>query len=141
MHYKHALTRWGLGLLLLSSIALVQAAPSKSLLDRSPSFHALTVTRSEFGKMPEGLQPYKHTLSNAHGMPISVIHESHQQFRYAERRLGGYDFNWMLNNPGDLNPLAAVTLEAQSYPDLPNHPDFPSGELKPGAEVYANGQL
>jgi aldose 1-epimerase len=32
---------------------------------------------------------------------------------------------------------AALTLEPQYYPDSPNHPNFPSTELKPG-EVYHN---
>lgn len=92
----------------------------------------------------------------------------------------GYDFNWVLNNPGDLSALAArvtdpvsgrtvemystepgvqfftgnfldgtmigkgglsyqhwgaFTLEAQHFPDSPNHPNFPSTELRPG-QIY-----
>ena len=31
----------------------------------------------------------------------------------------------------------ALTLEPQYYPDSPNHPNFPSTELKPG-QVYHN---
>lgn len=94
-----------------------------------------------------------------------------------EPKLSGYDFNWVLNNPGNLNALAArvtdpvsgrtvemytsepavqfytanflddtlkgkgdltyehwgaFTLEAQHYPDSPNHANFPSTELRPG---------
>jgi len=94
---------------------------------------------------------------------------------------GGYDLNWVLNNPGDLGALAvrvfdpksgravemyttepgvqiytgnfldglakgkdgltyvrwgAFTLEAEHYPDSPNHANFPSTELKPG-EKYS----
>ena len=29
---------------------------------------------------------------------------------------------------------SALCLETQHYPDSPNHPDFPTSELKPGAE-------
>ena len=95
--------------------------------------------------------------------------------------VGGYDLNWVLNNPGDLSALAvrvfdpksgravemyttepgvqiytanfldgsvkgkdgltyerwgAFTLEAEHYPDSPNHANFPSTELKPG-EKYS----
>jgi galactose mutarotase-like enzyme len=32
---------------------------------------------------------------------------------------------------------SAFAMEPQHYPDLPNHPNFPSVELKPGA-VYRN---
>src|SRR5699024_99318 len=31
------------------------------------------------------------------------IHEDNQQLKYAEPKQGGYDFNWVLNNPGDLS--------------------------------------
>jgi aldose 1-epimerase len=105
------------------------------------------------------------------------IHSDEEQLKYAEPKQGGYDFNWVLNNPGNLNALAArvtdpvsgrtvemyttepgvqfytgnfldgtlsgksdltyehwgaFTLEAQHYPDSPNHANFPSTELKPG---------
>jgi aldose 1-epimerase len=95
--------------------------------------------------------------------------------------VGGYDLNWVLNNPGDLSALAvrvfdpesgravemyttepgvqiytanfldglvkgkdsmtyerwgSFTLEAEHYPDSPNHANFPSTELKPG-EKYS----
>jgi aldose 1-epimerase len=104
------------------------------------------------------------------------IHADEEQLKNAEPKQGGYDFNWVLNNPGNLNALAvrvtdpvsgrtvemytsepgvqfytgnfldgtlkgkdgltyehwgAFTLEAQHYPDSPNHANFPSTELKP----------
>jgi aldose 1-epimerase len=107
------------------------------------------------------------------------IHSDDEQLKNAEPKQGGYDFNWVLSNPGDLNALAvrvtdpesgrtlemyttepgvqfytgnfldgtlkgkdglsyqhwgAFTLEAQHYPDSPNHPTFPSTELKPGGK-------
>jgi len=104
------------------------------------------------------------------------IHADNEQLKYA----GGYDLNWVLNNPGDLSALAVrvfdpksgrtvemyttepgvqiytgqfldgvkgkdgltyerwgtFTLEAEHYPDSPNHANFPSTELKPG-EKYS----
>ncbi len=35
------------------------------------------------------------------------------------------------------NPRAGICLEAQNFPDAPNHPDFPSARLRPG-ERYAH---
>jgi aldose 1-epimerase len=32
---------------------------------------------------------------------------------------------------------AALCLETQHFPDSPNHPDFPSTELKPGQRYHA----
>ena len=107
----------------------------------------------------------------------SRLHPDEAQPTNAVSKLPGYDFNWVLNNPGDLRALAvrvidpvsgravemyttepavqlytanfldgalkgkgslryehwgAFTLEAQHYPDSPNHANFPSTELKPG---------
>jgi aldose 1-epimerase len=107
------------------------------------------------------------------------IHSDNEQLKNAEPKQGGYDFNWVLNNPADLNALSvrvtdpesgrtvemyttepgvqfytgnfldgtlkgkegltyqhwgAFTLEAQHYPDSPNHPKFPNTELKPGGK-------
>jgi aldose 1-epimerase len=112
--------------------------------------------------------------------PIAIgtkIHSENELLKNAEPKQGGYDFNWILNNPGDRNSLAArvtdpesgrtveiyttepavqfytgnfldgtlkgkngltyehwgaFTLEAQHYPDSPNHINFPSTELRPG---------
>jgi len=112
--------------------------------------------------------------------PIAIgakIHSKNDLLKNAEPKQGGYDFNWILNNPGDRNALAArvtdpesgrtvemyttepavqfytgnfldgtlkgkngltyehwgaFTLEAQHYPDSPNHINFPSTELRPG---------
>ena len=112
--------------------------------------------------------------------PIALgarIHAEDEQLKYAEPRQGGYDFNWVLNNPADLSALAVrvadpasgrtiemyttepavqfysgnfldatlqgklgstyahwggFTIEAQHYPDSPNHADFPSTKLKAG---------
>lgn len=110
--------------------------------------------------------------------PIGArIRADYRQLRYAGPGHGGYDFNWVLNRPGNLEaPAARVSdpgsgrvvemyttepgvqfytgnsldgsikgkgdhtyrrwgafaLEAQHFPDSPNHPDFPTTRLKPG---------
>ena len=37
---------------------------------------------------------------------ISLSHAENEQLKHAEPRQGGYDFNWVLNNPADLYALA-----------------------------------
>jgi aldose 1-epimerase len=108
------------------------------------------------------------------------LHADNDQLKNAEPKQGGYDHNWVFNNPGNLSALAvrvydpksaravemyttepgvqfyignfldgtlkgiggtyehwgAFTLEAQHFPDSPNHANFPSTELKPG-EKYS----
>jgi aldose 1-epimerase len=108
------------------------------------------------------------------------LHADNEQLKNAEPKEGGYDHNWVFNNPGNLGALAvrvydpksaravemyttepgvqfyignfldgtlkgiggtyehwgAFTLEAQHFPDSPNHANFPSTELKPG-EKYS----
>ena len=129
-------------------------------------------------------------LLNVKGTPLDFttptaiganIRANDAQLTYAEPQQGGYDFNWILNHPGNLEALAVrvtdpesgrtvemyttepgvqfysgnflngtlkgkqgltyahwggFTLEAQRYPDSPNHPHFPSTALAPG-EKYS----
>src|SRR5260370_2732449 len=42
------------------------------------------------------------------------IHAEDEQLKYAEPRQGGYDFNWILNNPADLNALAVRVTGPES---------------------------
>jgi aldose 1-epimerase len=48
-----------------------------------------------------------------------------------------YTGNYLNGDPinGGYNQYAALCLEAQHYPDSPNHPSFPSTVLRPG-ETY-----
>jgi aldose 1-epimerase len=118
--------------------------------------------------------PFDFTKPKAIG---ANIHSDNEQLKFAELKQGGYDQNWVFNNPGNLNALGvrvsdaesgrtvemyttepgvqfytsnfldgsikgkegliyghwgAFTLEAQHFPDSPNHSEFPSTELKPG---------
>jgi hypothetical protein len=54
-------------------------------------------------------------LQNVNGTPLDFtkpmaigakIHAENEQLKHAEPRQGGYDFNWVLNNPADLYALA-----------------------------------
>jgi aldose 1-epimerase len=42
------------------------------------------------------------------------IHAEDEQLKYAEARQGGYDFNWILTNPADLNALALRVADPES---------------------------
>ena len=45
---------------------------------------------------------------------------------------GGFFDGSVSGNGGRYGKYAAFTLETQHFPDSPNHPDFPTTELKPG---------
>jgi aldose 1-epimerase len=155
-------------------------AGNGTVLDQIAMINADTFTPVDKTLIPTGeLQSAKGTpLDFTKPTPIGAqIHSDSEQLKNAEPKQGGYDFNWVLNNPSDLNGLAvrvidpesgrsvemytsepgvqfytgnfldgtlngkdgltyehwgAFTLEAQHYPDSPNHPNFPSTELKPG---------
>ena len=42
---------------------------------------------------------------------------------------------------GTYNYRSALCLETQHYPDSPNHPNFPSAELRPGREIPLHNHL
>ena len=42
------------------------------------------------------------------------IHADNQQLKYAEPKQGGYDFNYVLDNPGNLDALAASVTDPKS---------------------------
>ncbi|MGA8657595.1 MAG: aldose epimerase family protein [Chthoniobacterales bacterium] len=155
-----------------------------TVLDQVAMINADKITPVDKTLIPNGeLQdvkdtPFDFTKPTAIG---ARIHSDNEQLKNAEPKQGGYDHNWVFNNPGNLNALAArvtdpesgrtvemyttepgvqfytgnfldgslkgiggstyehwgaFTLEAQHYPDSPNHANFPSTELKPG-EKYS----
>ena len=61
---------------------------------------------------------------------ISLSHAENEQLKHAEPRQGGYDFNWVLNNPSDLYALAVRVTDfynrdaAQRLPTLFEHPSI-----------------
>ncbi len=151
----------------LDQIALINAdkfTPVDQMLIPTGELQAVTGTPLDFTK-PAAIG--------------SRIQSDDEQLKRTEPNQGGYDFNWVLNDPGNLSALAvrvsdsesgravamyttepgvqfytgnfldgtlkgkdgltyehwgAFTLEAQHYPDSPNHPNFPSTELNPGEQ-------
>jgi len=159
-------------------------AGNGTVLDQVAMINSDKITPVDKTLIPTGeLQDVKSTpFDFTKPMAIGArIHSDNEQLKNAEPKQGGYDHNWVFNNPGDLNALAvrvtdpesgrtvemyttepgvqfytgnfldgslkgiggltyehwgAFTLEAQHYPDSPNHASFPSTELKPG-EKYS----
>ena len=156
-------------------------AGNGTVLDQVALINADKITPVDKTLIPTGAlldvkgTPFDFTKPMAIG---SLIHSDNEQLKNAEPKQGGYDHNWVFNNPGDLNALAArvsdpdsgrtvqmytsepgvqfytgnfldgtlkgiggtyehwgaFTLEAQHFPDSPNHANFPSTELKAGAK-------
>ena len=55
--------------------------------------------------------PFDFTVPTPIGANVQMDHE---QLRHAESTHGGYDLNWVLNHPGDLNALAARVTDPKS---------------------------
>jgi aldose 1-epimerase len=159
-------------------------AGSGTVLDNIAWINADRFTPVGEGLIPTGkTQEVKGTpLDFATPTPIGAhIQANDTQLKYAESKHGGYDHNWILNRPGDLEAVAmrvtdlksgrtvemyttepgvqfysgnflngtlkgkqgriyahwgGLTLEAQHYPDSPNHTHFPRTELAAG-ETYS----
>ncbi|MBV9671839.1 MAG: galactose mutarotase [Verrucomicrobia bacterium] len=65
----------------------------------------------------------------------SRIHLEDQQLRFAEQNHGGYDFNWVLNCPGDLKALAARVVDPISGREITVYTD------QPGLQFYSGNFL
>jgi aldose 1-epimerase len=63
------------------------------------------------------------------------IHADNQQLKYAEAKQGGYDFNYALNNPGDLNALAATVTDPKSGRTIEMYTN------EPGVQFYTSNFL
>lgn len=55
--------------------------------------------------------PFDFTAPTAIG---ANVHLDHEQLKHAEATHGGYDLNWVLNHPGDLNALAVRVTDPKS---------------------------
>jgi aldose 1-epimerase len=68
--------------------------------------------------------------------PIGAnIYADNQQLKYAEPKQGGYDFNYVLNNPGDLDALAASVTDPQSGRTIEMYTN------EPGVQFYTSNFL
>jgi aldose 1-epimerase len=92
-------------------------AGNGNVLDQVAMINANKVTAMDDTEIPTG------KMMDVAGTPLGFltphpigeyIHEDNQQLRYAEPKQGGYDFNYVLNNPGNLNALAASVTDPQN---------------------------
>ena len=68
--------------------------------------------------------------------PIGAhIRADNQQLKYAEPKQGGYDFNYVLNNPGDLDALAATVTDPKSGRTIEMYTN------EPGVQFYTSNFL
>ena len=63
------------------------------------------------------------------------IRANHPQLKYAEAKQGGYDFNWILNHPGDLAALAARVTDPASGRIIEMY------TTEPGVQFYSGNFL
>jgi aldose 1-epimerase len=88
-----------------------------TILDQVAMINAKQITPIDSTLIPTG------KMMDVAGTPLGFttphpigehIHADNQQLKYAEPKEGGYDFNYVLNNPGDLDALAARVTDPQS---------------------------
>ena len=63
------------------------------------------------------------------------IKSDHPQLKYAEEKQGGYDFNWILNHPGDLQALATRVTDPSSGRTVEMY------TTEPGVQFYSGNFL
>jgi aldose 1-epimerase len=63
------------------------------------------------------------------------IRADHPQLKYAEAKQGGYDFNWILNHPGDLEALATRVTDPGSGRTIEMY------TTEPGVQFYSGNFL
>ncbi|HET7413462.1 MAG TPA: aldose epimerase family protein, partial [Pararhizobium sp.] len=65
----------------------------------------------------------------------SRIHSDYQQLKFTEPKQGGYDFNYVLNNPGNLKTLAARVTDPKSGRTIEMY------TTEPGIQFYTGNFL
>ena len=92
-------------------------AGNGNVLDQVATINAAKITPIDSTLIPTGkmMDVAGTDLGFTTPTPIGArIHADNQQLKYAEPKQGGYDFNYVLNNPGDLNALAATVTDPKS---------------------------
>ena len=109
-----------------------------TVLDQVAMINANKVTEMDNTEIPTG------KIVDVAGTPLSFItptaiganiHADNQQLKFAEPKEGGYDFNYVLNNPDDLNALAASVTDPKSGRTIEMYTD------QPGVQFYTSNFL
>ncbi len=113
-------------------------AGSGTVLDQVALINADRFTPMNSGLIPTG------ELLEVKGTPLDFttptaiganIRANHAQLKYAEPQQGGYDFNWVLNNPGDLEALATRVTDLESGRTVEMY------TTEPGVQFYSGNFL
>ena len=118
-------------------ISISPAQATATVLDQVATINAAKITPIDSTLIPTGkmMDVAGTDLGFTTPTPIGArIHADNQQLKYAEPKQGGYDFNYVLNNPGDLNALAATVTDPKSGRTIEMYTN------EPGVQFYT-GEL
>jgi aldose 1-epimerase len=113
-------------------------AGNGTILDQVAMLNADKITPIDNTLIPTGKMmdvagtPLGFTTPTAIGEHIKA---DNQQLKYTEPKQGGYDFNYVLNDPGDLNALAASVTDPKSGRTVEMYTD------QPGIQFYTGNFL
>ncbi|HZZ62747.1 MAG TPA: aldose epimerase family protein [Roseiarcus sp.] len=113
-------------------------AGSGTVLDQVAMINADKVTPVDSTLIPTGKVMDVAGTDLGFTTPTAIgahIHADNQQLKYAEPKEGGYDFNYVLNNRGDLNALAASVTDPKSGRTIEMYTD------EPGVQFYTSNFL
>ena len=113
-------------------------AGNGTVLDQVAMINANKVTPIDSTLIPTGKMMDVAGTDLGFTMPTPIgahIHADNQQLKYAEPKQGGYDFNYVLNNPGDLNALAATVTDPKSGRTIEMYTN------EPGVQFYTSNFL
>ena len=113
-------------------------AGNGNVLDQVATINAARITPIDSTLIPTGkmMDVAGTDLGFTTPTPIGArIHADNQQLKYAEPKQGGYDFNYVLNNPGDLNALAATVTDPKSGRTIEMYTN------EPGVQFYTGNFL
>jgi aldose 1-epimerase len=113
-------------------------AGAGTVLDQVAMINANRITPIDDTLIPTGKMmdvagtPLGFTTPTAIGEHIKA---DNQQLKYTEPKQGGYDFNYVLNDPGNLNALAASVTDPKSGRTVEMYTD------QPGVQFYTGNFL
>ena len=113
-------------------------AGNGTVLDQVAMINANKVTPIDSTLIPTGKMMDVAGTDLGFTTPTAIgahIHADNQQLKYAEPKQGGYDFNYVLNNPGDLDALAASVTDPKSGRTIEMYTN------EPGVQFYTSNFL
>ena len=108
-------------------------AGNGTVLDQVAMINANAITPVDATLIPTGKMMDVAGTDLGFTTPTAIgahIRADNPQLKYAEAKQGGYDFNYVLNNPGDLNALAASVTDPKSGRTIEMYTD------QPGVQFY-----